>query len=148
MPGRQTIASYSFGSKSILPVFQEDEIILIAAGGVLGLIAGMGQTRLGWGGPGANLRALVTLTLATVSSASYFLFKEVIEKPVEVVVKEEEITVRHATIRRRKSVFAHFRCCHFRPHQLPSLSVLSSRSNRRSFRFQLGFRFRPTDNIV
>lgn len=100
------------------PVFQEDEIILIAAGGVLGLIAGLGQTRLGWGGPGANLRALVTLTLATVSSASYFLFKEVIEKPVEVVVKEEEILVRHATIRRRNTVLK------VKPEELPLPSWL------------------------
>jgi len=69
---------------------------------VLGLIAGLGQTRLGWGGPGANLKALVTLTLATVSSASYFLFKEVIEEPQEVVIeKEEKITVRPSLTRRR-----------------------------------------------
>mmetsp|Transcript_7921 Transcript_7921/g.17538 ORF Transcript_7921/g.17538 Transcript_7921/m.17538 type:complete len:494 (-) Transcript_7921:79-1560(-) len=35
------------------PVFQEDEIILIMAGGVLGIAAGLAQFFLGWGGPEA-----------------------------------------------------------------------------------------------
>lgn len=36
------------------PVFQEDEITLIATGGVLGWIAGALQTQLGWGGVNAT----------------------------------------------------------------------------------------------
>ena len=51
------------------PVFQEDEIILIGAGGVLGALAGLGQTRLGWGGPGATIKALVTLVSVSGKSA-------------------------------------------------------------------------------
>mmetsp|Transcript_73190 Transcript_73190/g.206964 ORF Transcript_73190/g.206964 Transcript_73190/m.206964 type:complete len:440 (-) Transcript_73190:95-1414(-) len=35
------------------PVFQEDEIILIIVGGILGAFAGAGQMVLGWGGPAA-----------------------------------------------------------------------------------------------
>ncbi|CAE7261189.1 hypothetical protein AK812_SmicGene10956 [Symbiodinium microadriaticum] len=35
------------------PVFQEDEIILILAGGVLGVAAGLVQLFFGWGGPSA-----------------------------------------------------------------------------------------------
>lgn len=84
------------------PVFQEDEIILIAAGGVLGAVAGLGQTRLGWGGPGATMKALITLITVSVSSWGYFLFKEVIEEPEEVFVEEEEIIVRPVTLRRMK----------------------------------------------
>ena len=37
-------------------VFQEDEIILIVVGGVLGAIAGLVQWRFGWGGPTATAR--------------------------------------------------------------------------------------------
>jgi len=51
------------------PVFQEDEIILIGAGGVLGALAGLGQTRLGWGGPGATVKALITLVSVSGKSA-------------------------------------------------------------------------------
>ena len=84
------------------PVFQEDEIILIAAGGVLGALAGLGQTRLGWGGPRATIRALFTLITVSVSSWGYFFFKEVIEEPEEVILEEEKIVVRPVKIRRRK----------------------------------------------
>ena len=38
------------------PVFQEDEIILIIVGGVLGAAAGVVQMRFGWGGPEAVRR--------------------------------------------------------------------------------------------
>ena len=51
------------------PVFQEDEITLIATGGVLGLAAGLLQTRLGWGGPQARTRALSTIGICLLSSA-------------------------------------------------------------------------------
>jgi hypothetical protein len=83
-------------------VFQEDETILIAAGGVFGALAGMGQTQLGWGGPGATVRALITVVAVSASSLGYFLFKEVIEEPEEVFVEEAEIVVRPVQIRRRK----------------------------------------------
>ena len=83
-------------------VFQEDETILIAAGGVFGALAGMGQTQLGWGGPGATVRALITVVAVSASSLGYFLFKEVIEEPEEVIVEEAEIVVRPVQIRRRK----------------------------------------------
>ena len=85
------------------PVFQEDETILIAAGGVLGAIAGAAQTRLGWGGPGATVKAFFTLVTVSISSWGYFLFKEVIEMPEEVIVEsEEKIVLRPVKIRRRK----------------------------------------------
>lgn len=84
------------------PVFQEDEILLIGAGGVLGAIAGLAQTRLGWGGPGANIKALVTLVTVSAASWGYFLFKEVIEEPEEVMFEEEEIVVRPVKLRRMK----------------------------------------------
>jgi len=38
------------------PVFQEDEIILIIVGGILGAIAGLAQMRFGWGGPVQQLK--------------------------------------------------------------------------------------------
>ncbi|KAL7544030.1 hypothetical protein ACHAXR_013453 [Thalassiosira sp. AJA248-18] len=86
------------------PVFQEDEILLIAAGGVLGAIAGLGQTRLGWGGPGATMKALITLVTVSISSWGYFLFKEVIEEPEEVFVEEEKIVVRPVKMRRMNTL--------------------------------------------
>lgn len=86
------------------PVFQEDEMLLIAAGGILGAIAGLGQTQLGWGGPGATIRSLVTLTFVSVTSWGYFLFKEVIEQPEVVHVVEEEIVKRPVKLRRRNTL--------------------------------------------
>ena len=87
------------------PVFQEDEIILIGAGGVLGALAGLGQTRLGWGGQGATIKALITLVSVSVMSCGYFLFKEVIEQPEETVILEEEkIVVRPVKIRRMNTL--------------------------------------------
>lgn len=86
------------------PVFQEDEILLIAAGGVLGALAGLGQTQLGWGGPGATIRALITLTFVSISSWGYFLFKEVIEEPEEIHVLEEKIVKRPVKLRRMNTL--------------------------------------------
>ena len=86
------------------PVFQEDEILLIAAGGVLGALAGLGQTRLGWGGPGATLRSLITISIVSISSWGYFLFKEVIEQPEVVHVVEEKIVKRPVKLRRRNTL--------------------------------------------
>jgi hypothetical protein len=86
------------------PVFQEDEVLLIAAGGVLGALAGLGQTQLGWGGPGATLRAILTLTFVSISSWGYFLFKEVIETPEEVHLVEEKIVKRPVKLRRMNTL--------------------------------------------
>jgi len=96
------------------PVFQEDEIILIGAGGVLGALAGLGQTRLGWGGPGATIKALITVVSVSVSSWGYFIFKEVIEEPKETVILEEEkIVVRPVKIRRMNTLVR------VKPEELP-----------------------------
>lgn len=54
------------------PVFQEDEITLIATGGVLGFLAGMAQTRLGWGGPNATSRALGTIAVTLAASFGFY----------------------------------------------------------------------------
>mmetsp|Transcript_17651 Transcript_17651/g.31922 ORF Transcript_17651/g.31922 Transcript_17651/m.31922 type:complete len:217 (+) Transcript_17651:1325-1975(+) len=86
------------------PVFQEDEAILIAAGGLLGAMAGLAQTRLGWGGPGATMKALITMVTVSASSWGYFLFKEVIEKPEELIVEEDKIVIRRVHIRRRNTL--------------------------------------------
>jgi len=86
------------------PVFQEDEIILIGAGGVLGAIAGLCQTKLGWGGPGATIKALITVVTVSISSLGYFLFKEVIEEPEDLCFEEENIVVRPVKLRRRNTL--------------------------------------------
>jgi hypothetical protein len=57
------------------PVFQEDEIILIATGGVLGAIAGLGQTQLGWGGPFATRNAIATIVCALSASAGFYVYQ-------------------------------------------------------------------------
>ena len=67
------------------PVFQEDEITLIATGGVLGLAAGLAQTRLGWGGPGARHKAILTIVGVLASSAAFYLsqkYEEVLDEQV------------------------------------------------------------------
>jgi hypothetical protein len=86
------------------PVFQEDELILICAGGVLGAVAGLGQTRLGWGGPGATFKSLVTLIAVSVSSWGYFVFKEYFEVPNEVILSEEKVIIQPVSIRRRNTL--------------------------------------------
>ncbi|KAL7470499.1 hypothetical protein ACHAXS_010747 [Conticribra weissflogii] len=87
------------------PVFQEDEAILIAVGGVLGAAAGLLQTRLGWGGPGATVKAVFTLLTVSVSSWGYFFFKEFVETPEELVIEEEEVILRPVVnIRRRNTL--------------------------------------------
>jgi hypothetical protein len=58
------------------PVFQEDEITLIATGGVLGLGAGALQTKLGWGGPAAVPRAIGTIIFTLVSSMMFYLHQK------------------------------------------------------------------------
>ena len=67
------------------PVFQEDEITLIATGGVLGLGAGLAQTRLGWGGPGATRKAIITIIGVLASSAALYAsqkYEEVLDEEV------------------------------------------------------------------
>ena len=68
------------------PVFQEDEITLIMTGGVLGLLAGGAQTRMGWGGPGATRKAIVTIIGVLVSSAALYFhqkYEEQLDDPIE-----------------------------------------------------------------
>lgn len=63
------------------PVFQEDEIILIVVGGVLGAIAGVLQTRLGWGsGPNAKLKAAMMLLSSTLASGFFYFLPDVEER--------------------------------------------------------------------
>lgn len=67
------------------PVFQEDEMTLIATGGVLGLIAGAFQTQLGWGGVNATPRAWATIAFTLVSSALLYAhqkYEEVLDEPL------------------------------------------------------------------
>mmetsp|Transcript_19319 Transcript_19319/g.29107 ORF Transcript_19319/g.29107 Transcript_19319/m.29107 type:complete len:503 (+) Transcript_19319:70-1578(+) len=98
------------------PVFQEDEIILIATGGVLGLIAGALQTRLGWGGPGATKRAILTIIATLGSSLALYTQGKQEEEQDELLVsekKEQQTKLKHeekkteqirsTTLRRRKS---------------------------------------------
>ena len=86
------------------PVFQEDEIILIAVGGVLGAIAGQAQTLLGWGGPGATIKAAITVFGVSVTSWGYFFFKEVVETPEEVFIEEQEFVIKPVAIKRRNTL--------------------------------------------
>jgi len=58
------------------PVFQEDEIILICTGGVLGLVAGGLQTRLGWEGPGATQRSVMTILITLLSSLGFYGYQK------------------------------------------------------------------------
>ena len=58
------------------PVFQEDEITLIATGGVLGMIAGGLQTQLGWGGTNAKSRALGTIAFTLFSSLALYIHQK------------------------------------------------------------------------
>ena len=67
------------------PVFQEDEITLIATGGLLGLVAGGLQTQLGWGGPGAASKALGTIIFTLASSMGFYThqkYEEVMDEPL------------------------------------------------------------------
>jgi hypothetical protein len=86
------------------PVFQEDEIILIAVGGVLGAVAGLMQTRLGWGGPRATIQAAATVFVVSVTSWGYFFFKEVVETPEEVYIEKQKFVVRPVAIKRRNTL--------------------------------------------
>ena len=81
------------------PVFQEDEAILIATGGVLGLVAGALQTRLGWGGAGAAKKALATIIFTLASSLGFYAhqkYEEVTDEPL--VSTERPHLHRHESI--------------------------------------------------
>lgn len=88
------------------PVFQEDEIILIATGGVLGLAAGALQTRLGWGGPGATKKAIGTIIFTLASSMGLYAhqkYEEVTDEPL--ASKERPQLRRRVSLIRPKSDF-------------------------------------------
>lgn len=67
----KTLSSKEF-EDLLHPVFQEDEVTLIATGGVLGFGAGALQTKLGWGGPSAVPRAIGTILFTLVSSLMFY----------------------------------------------------------------------------
>jgi len=58
------------------PVFQEDEIILIVIGGVLGAIAGLIQTRVTFSGANAKAKSLALLVGSLFSSGCFFFLSE------------------------------------------------------------------------
>lgn len=81
------------------PVFQEDEITLIATGGVLGLLAGIAQTRLGWGGPNATRRAVGTIVGTLAASAVLYWHQQYEEELDEPLVSTER-----PQLRRRETI--------------------------------------------
>ena len=81
------------------PVFQEDEIILIATGGVLGLVAGGAQTRLGWGGPQALMRAVTTIGVTLASSLALYAYQQ-----HEAEEDEPLVSTARPHLRRRETV--------------------------------------------
>ncbi|VEU36003.1 unnamed protein product [Pseudo-nitzschia multistriata] len=81
------------------PVFQEDEITLIATGGVLGLAAGGLQTQLGWGGANAVPRAIGTIVFTLFSSLFFFL-----EQEYELDHDEPLVSTERPQLRRRETV--------------------------------------------
>jgi uncharacterized membrane protein YheB (UPF0754 family) len=76
------------------PVFQEDEVTLIATGGVLGLAAGGLQTRLGWGGPGAPRKALGTIFVTLAASMAFYLHQKYEEEQDEPLISKERPQLR------------------------------------------------------
>jgi hypothetical protein len=84
------------------PVFQEDEIILIGTGGVLGLVAGGFQTRLGWGGPGATRKAIATIIFTLASSLAFYWHQKYEEEQDEPLASKARPELRRSeTILRR-----------------------------------------------
>jgi len=81
------------------PVFQEDEITLIATGGVLGLAAGGLQTQLGWGGINAIPRAIGTIAFTLVSSLFFYL-----EQEYELDHDEPLASIERPQLRRRETI--------------------------------------------
>jgi uncharacterized membrane protein YheB (UPF0754 family) len=58
------------------PVFQEDEIILIVVGGVLGAIAGLMQIKFTFSGANARAKSAAVLVGSLASSAGFFFLSE------------------------------------------------------------------------
>lgn len=81
------------------PVFQEDETTLIATGGVLGLVAGLAQTRLGWGGPGASRKAIATIAATLASSAAFYFHQK-----YEAEQDEPLVSTERPHLRRRETI--------------------------------------------
>lgn len=67
------------------PVFQEDELTLIVAGGVLGALAGFVQMSLGWGGPGAEGAVAKALRLGAGAGAGAAATKMALLIPPQVI---------------------------------------------------------------
>ena len=80
------------------PVFQEDEITLIATGGVLGLVAGGAQTRLGWGGKEALFRAVATIVVTMASSLALYIYQENEAKEDEPLASTERPHLKYVKI--------------------------------------------------
>ena len=86
------------------PVFQEDEITLIATGGVLGFAAGGIQTQLGWGGPAAIPRAIGTIAFTLACSLFFYLEQEYeFDHDEPIASKERPHLRRRETVIRRKT---------------------------------------------
>mmetsp|Transcript_5677 Transcript_5677/g.10764 ORF Transcript_5677/g.10764 Transcript_5677/m.10764 type:complete len:504 (+) Transcript_5677:234-1745(+) len=58
------------------PVFQEDEIILIVVGGVLGALAGLLQTRVTFSGSNARAKSIGLLLSSLMASAGFFVLSD------------------------------------------------------------------------
>lgn len=67
------------------PVFQEDELTLIVAGGVLGALAGFLQMSLGWGGPAAEGAVAKALRLSAGAGAGAAATKMALLIPPQVI---------------------------------------------------------------
>jgi hypothetical protein len=81
------------------PVFQEDEITPIATGGVFGFAAGAAQTRLGWGGPGAKAKSIVTIIFVLTSSMALYLHQK-----YEEILDEPPVSLKRPQLRRRETI--------------------------------------------
>ena len=88
------------------PVFQEDEMTLIATGGVLGLAAGGLQTQLGWGGIHAIPRAIGTIAFTLVCSLLFYLEQEYEADHDEPLASKErpELRRRETVLRRHTEI--------------------------------------------
>jgi uncharacterized membrane protein YheB (UPF0754 family) len=92
------------------PVFQEDEIILIATGGVLGFAAGLVQTQIGWGGPNAIRNSILLIISSLAASAAFFLNndgapadeKDVPEDVIDIVLVPPMLLRRNTILRQRE----------------------------------------------
>jgi len=58
------------------PVFQEDEIILIVVGGILGAVAGLVQTSVAFTGPNSRAKAMTMLISSLLGSAAFFMLSD------------------------------------------------------------------------